>query len=80
MLKTNEWGMQVFVEIPILEDDGLLAITDKENNKTLRKNFANVHSGSHLDDIHRQKKEDTLNENKDVFRKTERLLLKCLRY
>ncbi len=52
------------VKIPVLEDG---AITDKAN--ILGKKFASVHSGDHLDDIHRQNKEKILNENRDVFLK-----------
>ena len=39
----------------------------KEN--ILGKNFESVHSCNHLHDIHRQRKEKILNENKDVYRK-----------
>ncbi len=50
-----------------LQDDGIMAITDKEKANILGKKFASVHSGDHFDDIHRQNKEKILNENRDVF-------------
>lgn len=63
----NEWGKKVYTKIPVLEDDGILAITDKEKANVLGKKFASVHSGDHLDDIHRLHKEKVLKENRDVF-------------
>ncbi len=62
-------GNKVYVKIPVLEDDGIMAITDKEKANILGKKFASVHSGDHLDDIHRQNKEKILNENRNVFLK-----------
>ncbi len=62
-------GNKVYVKIPVLEDGGIMAITDKEKANKLGKKFASVHSGDHLDDIHRQNKEKILNENRDVFLK-----------
>lgn len=60
-------GKKVYAKIPVLEDDGILAITDKEKATMLGKKFASVHSGDHLDDIHRLHKEKVLKENRDVY-------------
>ena len=62
-------GKKIFVKIPVLEGDGVLAITDKVKANILGKNFASVHSDNHLDDLHRHRKEEILNENRDVYRK-----------
>ncbi len=48
---------------------GVTAITDKEKENILGKMSASVHSGYHLDDIHRQNKEKILNENRGVLKK-----------
>ncbi len=42
-------GNKVYVKIPVLEDGGIMAITDKEKANILGKKFASVHSGDHLD-------------------------------
>lgn len=66
-------GNKVYVKTPVLEDQGIMAITDKEKANMLRKKFASVHSGDHLDDIHRQNKEKILNENRDVLIKKDNM-------
>ena len=66
MLKKMSGG-KVFTKISVLEDGEILAITDKEIADLLGKAFASVHSGDHLDDKHKQRKNDILKENRDVY-------------
>lgn len=58
-------GKRKSVNIPILNGE-MEAITDREKANMLGKAFASVHSGNHLDDIHRQRKREILRDNRDV--------------
>lgn len=60
---------RISLKIPVLEENGVLAISDKEKVNALGKNFARVHSGNHLDELHLQRKEEVLRENRDVLKK-----------
>ena len=46
-----------------------MAVTDEEKANILGKSFANIHSGNHLDDLHRMRKEQVLRENQEILRK-----------
>ena len=62
-------GKKKYIKIPVLEDEETKAVTDKEKAKILGKSFANIHSGNHLDDLHRKRKEQVLRENQEILRK-----------
>lgn len=47
-------GKRKSVKIPVLIDGEYLAVTNKEAADLLGKKFASVHSGSHLDELHKQ--------------------------
>lgn len=46
------------VNIPVVVTTVYLAIENKQKADLLGKNFASVHSGSHLDEVHEQRKDD----------------------
>ena len=58
-------GKRKHVKIPALIDGEKMAASDKEKTEVLGKAFAAVHSGEHLDKIHRQQKERVSRENGD---------------
>ncbi len=62
-------GKRKLVNIPVLRDGEYMAITNKEKADLLGKKFASVHSGSHLDKMHKQRKYDILRDNSDVTKK-----------
>lgn len=62
-------GKRKAVKIPVLIDGEYMAITNKEKAELLGKKFASVHSGNHLDEIHKQWKKDILRTNSEVTKK-----------
>ncbi len=46
-----------------------MAITNKEKADLLGMKFASIHSGSHLDEMHKRRKEDIIRKCTDVLRK-----------
>lgn len=62
-------GKRKSVKIPVLVDGEYLAVTNKEKADLLGKKFASIHSGSHLDEEHKQRKEDIIRKCSDVLRK-----------
>lgn len=62
-------GERKSFKIPVLIDGEHLAITNKEKAELLGKKFASVHSGSHLDEMHKQRKKDILRTNSGVTKK-----------
>ena len=65
-VKENEWK---YTNIPTLEDGEVKATTDKEKANMLGKSFTSTHSGNHLDDLHKKRKEEVLNVNRDRIKK-----------
>ena len=59
-------GKTANTKIPVLTEERKMAITNKEKANLLGENFAKVHSGNHLDEKHRQRKEAALRNYKDV--------------
>lgn len=62
-------GKRKSVKIPVLIEGEYQAITNKEKAELIGKKFASVHSGSHLDEIHKQRKKDILRTNSEVTKK-----------
>ena len=73
-------GKRKSVIIPILIDGEYQAITNKEKAALLGKKFANVHSGSHLYEKHRQRKEDMLAVHTEVKKVSDGTLIWSLQY
>ncbi len=53
----------------MLVDGDYLAITNKEKAELLGKKFASIHSGSHLDEVHKRQKEDIIRKCSNVRKK-----------
>ncbi len=62
-------GKRKSVKIPVLVDGDYLAITNKEKSDLLGTKFASIHSGSHLDEVHKRRKEDIIRKCSDVRKK-----------
>ena len=65
-------GKRTTVKIPALVEGESLMLEDQDKADALGRAFAAVHSGEHLEDKHRQGKENTLRENGNVREKRER--------
>lgn len=57
MIKKMSWKRK-WVKIPELTDGDFLAITNKEEADLKGKKFASVHSGRHVDEIHKRRKDE----------------------
>lgn len=53
MIKKMSWKRK-WVKVPVLTDGDFLAITNKEEADLKGKKFASVHSGRHVDEIHKR--------------------------
>lgn len=62
-------GKRKSVKIPALIDGEFVAMTNKEKADLLGRKFASVQSGSHLDEIYKQRKDDILRANTDIVKK-----------
>lgn len=62
-------GRKAANKISVLANQDCLVITDVEKANVLGRIFANVHSGNHLTDIHKRRKEDVLKDNGNVYTK-----------
>ncbi|MGL5590845.1 MAG: RNA-directed DNA polymerase, partial [Metamycoplasmataceae bacterium] len=60
-------GKIVYKSIPVLSKGDEIAVTEKEKADLLGKVFSGIHSGNHLTEYHKEKKEEMLRENRHLI-------------